>query len=161
MRTATPIHTPIGPMLIVSEDDLPIKLTADLDQPLSPPGPRTRELIERLDQVLRGQRQRTLAPDEVSELLADRVSDFQLRALQLINEIGPGQVRTYAQLASDLGSPGASRAVGSACAANPLPLMIACHRVVPTGSGLGGYSGPGIEAKRALLAREGADLTGR
>jgi methylated-DNA-[protein]-cysteine S-methyltransferase len=60
-------------------------------------------------------------------------------------------------IARELGSPGAVRAVGAANGANPLPIVIPCHRVVATGGGMGGYGG-GIDLKRRLLALEGAIL---
>ncbi len=68
--------------------------------------------------------------------------------------IPPGEVRTYGQLAAAAGSPAASRAVGGAMAANPMPLVVPCHRVVAASS-LGGFSAPGgLDLKRALLDRE-------
>jgi methylated-DNA-[protein]-cysteine S-methyltransferase len=158
MRTATPIHTPIGPMLLVAEDDRPVRLTDDLDQPLSPPGPQTARLISDLQAQLAGKLPRALSDAQIAELLTGRVSDFQLRVLRAINDIQPGQVRTYGQLGEQIGQPGASRAVGSACASNPLPLAIACHRVIAA-DGMGRYSGPGGEAaKRLLLTSEGVDV---
>ncbi len=66
-----------------------------------------------------------------------------------------GGVTTYGELAALAGRPGAARAVGSAMAANPLPIVVPCHRVVASGGKLGGYSG-GIEWKMRLLALEGA-----
>ena len=67
-----------------------------------------------------------------------------------------GQVQTYGQLARAVGSPGAARAIGRACGANPLPLVVPCHRVVAA-NGLGGFA-LGLDAKRALLALEGIDV---
>ncbi|SEP81614.1 methylated-DNA-[protein]-cysteine S-methyltransferase [Loktanella sp. DSM 29012] len=65
-----------------------------------------------------------------------------------------GQTRTYGELARDLGV--SAQAVGQACGANPVPILIPCHRVLGAG-GLGGFSGPrGIEDKVALLRHEGA-----
>lgn len=65
-----------------------------------------------------------------------------------------GQTRTYGDLARDLGVP--AQAIGQACGANPIPILIPCHRVL-SATGLGGYSGAGgIEAKVALLKLEGA-----
>jgi O-6-methylguanine DNA methyltransferase len=62
-------------------------------------------------------------------------------------------VKTYGEIAAALGKPGAARAVGNACGANPLPLYIPCHRVV-AGNGLGGFTS-GLAWKRALLKAEG------
>ncbi|MCW2810677.1 MAG: cysteine methyltransferase [Friedmanniella sp.] len=69
--------------------------------------------------------------------------------------IGYGQTRTYAEVARGVGRPTAVRAVGSACARNPLPVVVPCHRVLRSDGGLGGYIG-GVEAKRTLLALEAA-----
>ncbi|TLZ67842.1 MAG: MGMT family protein, partial [Methanobacteriota archaeon] len=71
----------------------------------------------------------------------------------------PGQVITYGEIARRLGRPGASRAVGTACARNPAVIVIPCHRVVPKAGGLGEYSSEGgPETKRKLLQREGAPI---
>lgn len=79
---------------------------------------------------------------------------FQLRVLQTLREVvPPGRTVTYGELAALSGRPGASRAVGTAMARNPLPLFVPCHRVVAA-SGLGGF-GWGLDAKRGLLALEG------
>ena len=80
---------------------------------------------------------------------------FQRRCWQALREIPAGETRSYGEQAAALGNPKASRAVGSANAANPVAVLIPCHRVVPAGGGIGGYAyGPGIKAE--LLRREGA-----
>jgi methylated-DNA-[protein]-cysteine S-methyltransferase len=86
-----------------------------------------------------------------------RLGPFEREVLAHLRRIPAGQVRTYQQIAQALGQPGAARAVGTACARNPLPLLIPCHRVVRSDGGLGGYSlrgGPHL--KRRLLRDEGA-----
>lgn len=87
--------------------------------------------------------------------LAPDGTPFQQRVWAQMQRIPYGQVRTYAELAEGLGNRRLARAVGRACAANPLPIVIPCHRVVASGGGLGGYSA-GLEVKRLLLAIEGA-----
>ena len=82
-----------------------------------------------------------------------RVPDFDRAALQLASRIPYGEVRTYKWIAERLGKPDAARAVGGAMAANPVPLIIPCHRVVKTDGGLGGYSF-GLIQKEALLDLE-------
>ena len=82
-----------------------------------------------------------------------RGSRFQRRVWQAIRAIPRGETRSYGELAAALGRPGAARAVASACAANPVALLVPCHRVVRTGGGPGGYRW-GAERKRALLERE-------
>jgi O-6-methylguanine DNA methyltransferase len=65
-----------------------------------------------------------------------------------------GQTKGYAQIAKEIGSPKAARAVGGACGANPVPLIIPCHRVLAANVKLGGFSG-GLDWKLRLLAAEG------
>jgi methylated-DNA-[protein]-cysteine S-methyltransferase len=74
---------------------------------------------------------------------------------QLATEIGYGRTASYSTLAALAGSPRAVRAVGTACATNPIPVVVPCHRVIPKDGGLGRYRG-GSDAKRALLDLEGA-----
>ncbi|GAA3068810.1 methylated-DNA-[protein]-cysteine S-methyltransferase [Streptomyces olivoverticillatus] len=73
---------------------------------------------------------------------------------ELLEHVPYGTVVAYQDLANLVGEPGAARAVGVAMGANPLPLVVPCHRVVESGGGLGGF-GPGLEVKRKLLALEG------
>lgn len=82
---------------------------------------------------------------------------FQHRAWSALREVRRGQVRTYAGLAKDIRSPRSMRAIGMAMGANPLPLVVPCHRVVGAGHTLGGYSG-GLERKRLLLELEGVQV---
>ncbi len=65
-----------------------------------------------------------------------------------------GETRTYAEMATSAGSPRAFRAAGSALGANPIPIVVPCHRVLRSGGGLGGYGG-GLDVKRELLTLEG------
>jgi methylated-DNA-[protein]-cysteine S-methyltransferase len=81
-----------------------------------------------------------------------RVTPFQFRVLEVISAIPRGKTLTYGAVAAKLGKPNASRAVGGACAANPIPLLLPCHRVVGAG-GPGGFAG-GPALKRRLLALE-------
>jgi methylated-DNA-[protein]-cysteine S-methyltransferase len=78
----------------------------------------------------------------------------------LHDEVGRGQVVTYGALAQRAGNPRAYRAAATACARNPVPILVPCHRVLPAGGGLGAYGG-GPERKRALLALEGAPTSAR
>lgn len=80
---------------------------------------------------------------------------FQKKVWQKVSEIKYGQLKTYKQIAIELGNPQSVRAVGTANGANPVPLVIPCHRVVQTNGGLGGYSA-GLDVKDALLRLEGA-----
>lgn len=81
-------------------------------------------------------------------------SGFRLRVLENLALVPFGATTTYSDLAAAAGSPRAVRAAGSACATNPLPIVIGCHRVLRRDGGLGGYAG-GLAAKRLLLELEG------
>jgi methylated-DNA-[protein]-cysteine S-methyltransferase len=87
------------------------------------------------------------------------VGPFERLVLERLRRIPKGQVRTYGDIAREIGYPGAARAVGNACAKNPVPLLVPCHRVVRSDGGLGGYSLRGGTAlKLRLLAQEGIDM---
>jgi methylated-DNA-[protein]-cysteine S-methyltransferase len=81
-------------------------------------------------------------------------SGFRAEVLAHLPEIGYGHTESYAQVAAAAGNAKAVRAVGTACATNPLPVVVPCHRVVRADGSWGGYVG-GPEAKRALLTLEG------
>ncbi len=88
-------------------------------------------------------------------------SDFQRTVLRRVVKIPCGQTRTYGQIASEIGRPGASRAVGRANATNPMPLVIPCHRVVGADGGLHGYGGAGgLRTKAWLLRMEASKASG-
>src|SRR5437762_277447 len=78
---------------------------------------------------------------------------FQRRVWRALSRIPRGETRTYAQIARAIGNPAAVRAVGSACGANPVALVVPCHRAVRTDGGLGGYAW-GIARKKRLLELE-------
>lgn len=81
---------------------------------------------------------------------------FQRAVWQQLLQIPFGQVCTYGEMAKSIGRPGAQRAVGQANAANPIPVVIPCHRVIAAHHRVGGYSA-GVEIKKLLLAMEGHD----
>jgi methylated-DNA-[protein]-cysteine S-methyltransferase len=87
-------------------------------------------------------------------------TEFDRRVLAAIAAIPYGETRTYGALAQAVGSPGAARAVGHACGRNPVPLLIACHRVVRAGGGMGGFGAGGPSVKAALLELENAGAPG-
>jgi methylated-DNA-[protein]-cysteine S-methyltransferase len=80
---------------------------------------------------------------------------FGRRVLEATARIPYGSISTYKRLAGEVGSARAYRAAGNALGANPLPIVVPCHRVLHAGGGLGGYTG-GVERKQLLLALEGA-----
>jgi methylated-DNA-[protein]-cysteine S-methyltransferase len=160
-RTDTPIGTltlaatPTGLVRVGFERELDT-LAAELASTISP---RVVELPRRLDDVRRqldeyfdGRRHRFDVPVDL------RLSGgFRRTVLELLYErVGFGETRSYAELAALAGSPRASRAVGSAMATNPVPIVVPCHRVLRSGGALGGYGG-GLDVKRYLLALEGGE----
>ena len=82
-------------------------------------------------------------------------TDFQKSVWRALLDIPYGETRSYGHIASALGRPGAARAVGRACGANPLPIIVPCHRVLASDGSPGGYTG-GPEWKHWLLKLEGA-----
>ena len=78
---------------------------------------------------------------------------FQRKVWDALRRIPAGATRTYSQIANDIGAPAAVRAVGSACGANPVALLVPCHRAIRTDGGLGGYAW-GLQRKKRLLERE-------
>jgi methylated-DNA-[protein]-cysteine S-methyltransferase len=83
-----------------------------------------------------------------------RASGFRSRVLEELSRVPYGEVISYGELAARSGNPRAARAVGSAMATNPWPIVVPCHRVVRSGGVLGQYGG-GADVKRQLLAMEG------
>jgi len=102
-----------------------------------------------LKQSLAGRKPTTFPPLDLTT-----GTPFQQAVWDALRQIAPGTTRSYAEIARAVGSPGAARAVGQACGANPIPVLVPCHRVLASGGKLGGFSG-GLAWKRKLLAREG------
>lgn len=104
-------------------------------------------LLEGVRKHLRGQR--------VKFPLDTHGTDFQLKVWTAIQRIPIGETRSYSEVAEMIGEPKAVRAVANACASNPVPLIVPCHRVIRKDGGLGGY-GLGLPRKRVLLSSERA-----
>jgi methylated-DNA-[protein]-cysteine S-methyltransferase len=104
--------------------------------------------VEELEEYFAGQRRAFTVP------LAPVGTKFQQAVWTALRAIPYGQVRTYAELADEVGQPTAARAVGGACGSNPIALFIPCHRVIRADGTLGGF-GCGMERKRWLLEHEG------
>ena len=103
--------------------------------------------VEILLEYLRGEQLHLDLPVDVP------ATAFQWRVWQALRAIPPGSTRTYSDVAAAIGQPGAARAVGHACATNPVALIIPCHRVVREDGALGGYRW-GLDRKRKLLEQE-------
>ena len=105
-----------------------------------------------LEQVLAGHN-----PSRLPPLDWTGATEFRQATWKALLRIAPGCTKTYGQIAHELGRPLAIRAVGGACGANPIPVLVPCHRVVAAGGAIGGFSG-GLDWKRRLLAREGVKI---
>ncbi len=81
-------------------------------------------------------------------------TDFQQSVWREMLKITAGKTRSYGEIAEQIGKPKAVRAVGGACGANPIPVLVPCHRILAANKKLGGFSG-GLDWKRRLLGREG------
>jgi methylated-DNA-[protein]-cysteine S-methyltransferase len=106
-----------------------------------------------LDEYFAGKRTAFDLPLDLSSVRAP----FGRRLLEACARIPFGEVSSYREMATAAGSPKAVRAAGNALGANPIPIVVPCHRVLRTGGGLGGYTG-GLERKETLLKLEGHDL---
>lgn len=81
-------------------------------------------------------------------------TEFQQAVWRAMLKISPGKTKSYGEIAEAIGKPKAVRAVGGACGANPIPVLVPCHRVLAANKKIGGFSG-GLERKRSLLEAEG------
>jgi AraC family transcriptional regulator of adaptative response/methylated-DNA-[protein]-cysteine methyltransferase len=106
-----------------------------------------REIRERVLAFIAGEKSLSRVPLDV------RGTVFQRRVWEELRRIPRGETRTYSEIARAIGAPAAVRAVGSACAANPVALVVPCHRAIRTDGGLGGYAW-GLERKKRLLRIE-------
>ena len=107
-----------------------------------------RMTVAALDRALTGRAPLLLPPLDLTAGTA-----FQQRVWNALLKISRGETRSYGELAQSLRNPRACRAVGSACGANPIPILVPCHRVLAANHKIGGYSG-GLQWKRKLLWRE-------
>ncbi|MCC6732275.1 MAG: methylated-DNA--[protein]-cysteine S-methyltransferase [Candidatus Omnitrophica bacterium] len=112
------------------------------------PAPFTRFLAS-LERYFSGRKTAFQVP-----LILDGVPPYLKKVLIECAQIPYGETRSYGELAALTGNPRGARAVGQAMARNPIPVVIPCHRVLPTGKGLGGFGG-GLDWKRYLLKLEG------
>ena len=152
MPSAT-LESPLGRLRVIEADGRIVRLHwRDEEEERvaddAAPSPLLAEAGRQLADYFAGGRQDFDLP------LAPAGSDFQRRVWREMIRIPYGEVLTYGEMAARSG--GVARAVGGACGANPIPVIIPCHRVV-AGEGLGGYSGRGgLATKRQLLILEGA-----
>ncbi len=160
----TTVDSPVGTLLLAATPHGLVRVAYDVeghDRVLD-------TLSHRISpRVLRAPRRLDAAARELDEYFGGRRRVFDLPLdlslskgfRQLVQrhlpEIGYGQTRTYGQVAELVGNPRAVRAVGTACATNPLPVVVPCHRVLRADGAVGGYIG-GSDTKKALLRLEAA-----
>jgi methylated-DNA-[protein]-cysteine S-methyltransferase len=154
------VDSPLGPLTVAATARGLVRL-AYPDQPVLTElsrriSPRLLEAPARLDQVRR----------QLAEYFDGRLRDFRIdldfalvgsfgrRVLGVTAGIPYGRVSSYREVAERTGNPKASRATGNALGANPIPIVVPCHRVVRSGGKLGGYTG-GLDRKEFLLRLEG------
>lgn len=156
------VDSPIGPLLLAATQKGLVRVAFDLEDfdtvltaLADKVSPRVLESRHRLDAVA----------TELDEYFAGRRQEFDLPldfamssgfrqdVQRYLPHIGYGQTQSYRQVAEGVGNPKAVRAVGTACATNPLPVVVPCHRVLRSDGSLGGYLG-GLEAKSLLLELE-------
>jgi methylated-DNA-[protein]-cysteine S-methyltransferase len=161
----TTLSTPLGPLLVVQGERGVVRIAFEGEQDAALAGvaagvgPR----LVRSDRELAGTRDALSAylegDDDTLALPVDLSlarGPFRRAVLETLHrEVHRGEVITYGALAAEAGNPRAVRATGSACATNPVPIVVPCHRVLPSTGRLGNYGG-GPERKRALLTLEGA-----
>jgi O-6-methylguanine DNA methyltransferase len=94
-------------------------------------------------------------PENFPPLDLSAGTKFQIRVWNALRKIQHGKTESYGEIARVVGKPKAVRAVGGACGANPIPVLVPCHRVLAA-NGIGGFGG-GLDWKRRLLAREGVE----
>jgi methylated-DNA-[protein]-cysteine S-methyltransferase len=162
--TYTTVDSPIGPLLVAATDRGLVRVSFrqerhddvlnDLVVRISP---RVLEAPGELDEVRRELEQYFEGDRRSFELPLDwRLSrGFRCEVLRKLVRVPYGETATYAEMAIRAGRPRAYRAAGSACGSNPMPIVVPCHRVVPSGGGLGNYGG-GVDVKKYLLELEGA-----
>jgi AraC family transcriptional regulator, regulatory protein of adaptative response / methylated-DNA-[protein]-cysteine methyltransferase len=101
-----------------------------------------------LKKILAGKKPKKFPPLDLSG------TEFQKNVWIALQKISLGKTKSYGEIAQSIGKPKAVRAVGGACGANPVPVLIPCHRVLAANKKLGGFTS-GLDWKRSLLAREG------
>ena len=158
---------PIGPLFVAfnergvsaidvadDPDAFEAYFAARFGRPAHPTDTMPREIAGRLDRAIAEGRPGSLPLD------LSRVTPFQAKVLLKTAEIPRGEVRPYGWVAGEIDSPSATRAVGSALARNPVPVVIPCHRVVRSDGVLGRYSMGETMNKQRLLEAEGVDVEG-
>lgn len=158
------VDSPIGRLLLAATDRGLVRVAFEregfdsvLETLAARISPRVLEAPGLLDDVVYELDEYFLGRRRVFDVRLDYAmsSGFRQTVQLYLPHIDYGHTRSYKEVAESVGNPKAVRAVGTACATNPLPVVLPCHRVLRTDGSLGGYIG-GLEAKTALLLLEGA-----
>lgn len=158
------IDTPVGPLLLAATEKGLVRVAferEDFDMVLESLGrkisPRVLEAPRRLDAVAAEIDEYFAGKRHAFDVPLDYAmsSGFRQIVQRYLPHIGYGRTQSYKEVAELVGNPKAVRAVGTACATNPLPVVVPCHRVLRTDGSLGGYIG-GLDAKTTLLTLEKA-----
>ena len=149
----TRLDSPVGVLTVVSNDGRLVRIdfgdTRDSHAPPTTATPVDDDIVARLGAYFDGD----LTAIDTIEVAVGGTA-FQRNVWLMLRQIPAGQTWSYTQLASAVGTPTAVRAVGAANGANPIPLVLPCHRVIGRDGRLVGYGG-GLERKQWLLAHEG------
>jgi methylated-DNA-[protein]-cysteine S-methyltransferase len=147
------LHGPLGPITVFERDGAIVAVRWGVVAH-GTSSPLLDTAIDQMKAYFDGQLSRFTLP------LAAAATPFQQRVRDAMLRIAYGQLSTYAALAREIDS--APRAIGQACAHNPLPIIVPCHRVLAAAGRIGGYSGgDGLATKRALLGLEGVTFAGK
>jgi O-6-methylguanine DNA methyltransferase len=163
LRYAT-MESPIGPLGVAHRDGLVVYCTRfDSADAFERGAARTLGALPERDPALpekleRGIRDHLEGRKRFTAVDLSWLPPFQRRVLETTAQIPRGEVRPYGWIAREIGSPGATRAVGTALGHNPIPFIIPCHRVVRSDGTLGEYSGGGPAMKVKVLELEGAPV---
>ena len=159
MTTPLNMETPIGVLTIESDGEAITYIALpEKDRKQAEARPR-RLVLSRRREVEQSKQLTEYFAGERTEFdlpIALAGTEFQKDVWMALADIPYGKTISYAELAGMVGRPTAFRAVGQANGANPIPIVLPCHRVVASGGGIGGYGG-GLAMKRRLLALEGVD----
>lgn len=161
------VDSPFGPLLVATTPRGLVKVSfphaydteETLEELAEKISPRVLEAPAQLDEVRRQLDRYFEGRLHEFDLRLDwRLTDgFRKRAQQAIARIPYGRTRSYTEIARSAGNERAVRAAGTACGANPLPIVVPCHRVLRSGGALGGYGG-GLPMKEGLLRMEGVGI---
>ena len=151
----TTIPSPVGALTVYATDThVTAVIFGEPAADNSTVPPVLRRAAAQLDEYFAGKRRHFSVPVAMPGINPE---SFTARARTHLLDIPFGDTWTYGDLAAACGSPGAARAAGSACAMNPVPIIVPCHRIVPASGGIGNYSGgqgDGRKIKRWLLEHE-------